>query len=388
MSGLASPRPAGVAEWTVSRRELDRPVLVLSGRWTVATTREAPGEVASRMHEVLGEPEPFGIDCARLDEWDSLLVATLWRLRALRGFDPVELDLPPPLRRLLALTTSPGTDLRMPTVPVIRRSIVAHTGTTTLDAIAGLGGIAMLAGTLLRGLWPRRTPAGSREPGMQGRDLLDIFRRHGPAALPIIGLVNLLVGAILAFIGAAQLRRFGAQIFVTNLVGLALVRELGAVITAIVLCGRTGGAFAARLATMGANEELDALSVLGIDPRRFLVLPMTLALVIAMPLLYLYATAAGLLGGMLVAVNLLDLSASSFATQLVDVVPVSQFGFGLGKSVLFGLLIGLVSCRIGLLAGRSAAAVGDAATRAVVASIVGVIVLDSVCAVCADAVGL
>jgi phospholipid/cholesterol/gamma-HCH transport system permease protein len=383
-----APRDAG---WRVSRAG-DEAVIVLDGDWRERRA-EPPARLAAAFDAAVGNAGTICFDTAALSGWNSLLVATLWRLRARHEAEGaarlVEDGLPPALRRLLALSRQPhnetGNDERRGTASRRRLLGLPQVGDRTLRALAAVGETAELFIALLGSLRPRRRERGA---GMQKRDLLDAFCDTGPLALPIIGLVMLLVGAILAFIGAAQLRRFGAQAFISNLVGLALVRELGAVITAIVLSGRTGGAYAARLATMQSNEEIDALLVLGIDPRRFLVLPMTLALVLAMPLLYLYATAAGLLGGLLVATNLLDLSAETFCEQLVQVVPFGQFLFGGFKSVLFGLLIGLVSCRIGLRAQRSAAAVGTAATRAVVASIVGVIVVDSICAVCADAIGV
>ena len=214
------------------------------------------------------------------------------------------------------------------------------------------------------------------------------MRDAGLAALAIVAIVNGLVGAILAFVGAVQLRRFGAGIYVADLIGIATTREMAAVMTAIVMAGRTGGAYAAQLATMQGNEEIDALKVLGIPIFDFLVLPRLTALVAMMPLLYLYACAIGLLGGFVVGTGMLDLTPAAFLEQTRDAVAGRQFMFGLLKSIAFGALIALAGCHIGLRAGRSAADVGHAATTAVVASIVGVIALDAVFAVCANALGI
>ncbi len=363
-------------------------MLVLLGDWR-GRDGLVPTAQASAIAEAVGETRAIRIDAAVLGNWDSLLVTVLWQLRARLLADGRTLDengLPPAMHRLLALAANqPATPPSRPR----RWNPLAALGRATLSALAAIGAVTELLGSLVDGFWGGLLPRG-RRPGarMQGGDLLDAVQRAGPSALPIVGVVNLLMGAILAFIGAAQLRRFGAQSFVSELVGLSLVRELAAVMTAIVLAGRTGGANAARLATMQGNEEIDALRVLGISERVTLVLPMTLSLVLTMPLLYLYACLIGMVGGGLVAFGLLGISPAAFATALARVVPLSQFAFGAVKSAAFALLIGLVSCHIGLGAGRSAAAVGEAATRAVVAGIVGIIAVDAVFAVLADALGL
>jgi phospholipid/cholesterol/gamma-HCH transport system permease protein len=196
------------------------------------------------------------------------------------------------------------------------------------------------------------------------------------------------VGGILAFVGAVQLRRFGAQIFVADLVGIAMAREMAAMMTAIVMAGRTGGAYAAQIATMQGNEEIDALKALGIPVFDYLVLPRIIALVAMMPLLYLYACAVGLLGGLIVGMAVLDLTPAAYLEETRRAVSRVQFAIGLTKSVAFGALIALAGCHIGLRAGRSAADVGHAATSAVVAGVIGVIALDAVFAVCANALGI
>ncbi len=212
-----------------------------------------------------------------------------------------------------------------------------------------------------------------------------MMREAGASALVIVTIVNALIGGILAFVGAVQLGRFGADIFVADLVGIALVREMAAVMTAIVMAGRTGGAYAAQIATMQGNEEIDALKAFGIPVFDYLVMPRIIALIAMMPLLYLYACAVGLLGGLVVSISVLDLTATAYLEETRRAITGMQFAIGLTKSVAFGALVAFAGCYIGLRAGRSAADVGRAATSAVVAGIIGVIALDALFAVCANA---
>ena len=201
----------------------------------------------------------------------------------------------------------------------------------------------------------------------------------------IVTVVNVLVGGILAFVGAVQLQRFGADIYIANLIGVAMIREMAALMTAIIMSGRTGGAYAAQIATMQGSEEIDALRAIGIPVLDYLILPRVTALTTMMPLLYLYGSAMGILGGFTVAVAMLNLSPAIFMVQMMGAVSGGQVLFGLVKSIAFGLLIALAACHVGLKAGRSASDVGSAATSAVVIGIVGVIMLDAVFAICANA---
>jgi phospholipid/cholesterol/gamma-HCH transport system permease protein len=196
-------------------------------------------------------------------------------------------------------------------------------------------------------------------------DLVLFVQESGVQALGIVTLISFLIGLILAFMGAVQLRQFGAQIFVADLVGLGMTREMGCVMTGIIMAGRTGAAFAAQLGTMQVNEEIDALQTMGIPPMEFLVLPRMLALMLMMPLLCVYADLLGMLAGLLV-----------------------DLGLGLGKSVIFGALVALAGCLRGMQCGRSASAVGAAATSAVVSGIVWIIVADGLCAVLTNRLGL
>jgi phospholipid/cholesterol/gamma-HCH transport system permease protein len=247
---------------------------------------------------------------------------------------------------------------------------------TSADAIEFLGRIPLATTTLV-------TARGRFALG----DFLRVTLQSSAQALPIVLVINLLVGAILAFVGAVQLVKFGAGIYVADLVGIAVAREMAAVMTAVVMAGRTGASFAAELATMQTNEEIDALSVLGLDTVAYLALPRVLALTLVMPLLYLYGCAAGLMGGLLVAAGMMNLAPSAYLDRSVEALNVTQFTLGASKSLFFGFLLAMTACWYGLNAERSAAGVGQATTRAVVAGIVGVIALDAVFAVCANALG-
>jgi phospholipid/cholesterol/gamma-HCH transport system permease protein len=223
---------------------------------------------------------------------------------------------------------------------------------------------------------------------IRGSEMLEVLAESSSRAILIVGIVNFLMGAILAFVGAVQLKPFGAGIYVANLVGIASVRELTPILTAIVLAGRTGASFAAHIATMEGNEEIDALTTLGVSPVEFLVLPRVVALSLLMPLLFVYGCTLALFGGLCIAVPFLDLSAITYTTQTQHAIGAAQFAIGGLKAFVFGGLVALLGCHSGLRADRSAAGVGAATTTAVVSSIVAIIAVDAVFAVCANALGI
>lgn len=215
-----------------------------------------------------------------------------------------------------------------------------------------------------------------------------LIEECGPRALPIVTLISVLVGLILAFVGAAQLSMFGAQIYIANLVGLGMAREMGGMMTGVIMAGRTGAAFAAQLGTMKVNEELDALKTMGISPMDFLVLPRVVALILMMPLLCLYADFMGIIGGMLVGVGMLDLSLTEYYTQTKAALAMRDFNVGLFKSAVFGVLVAIAGCMRGMESGRNSSAVGDAATNAVVTGIVWIVVSDAILTVIYNAFGV
>ncbi|MBV8915630.1 MAG: ABC transporter permease [Acetobacteraceae bacterium] len=373
--------------WELTRQG-ERIELALKGDWIARQSGLRPrADIEVLAARLTSGPAQVTVSSRGLGRWDSALIVFVSELeQTLRRDrrDPLPLDLsglPEPARRLLALAaTSSGPAEGKPP----RKLLLALAGELALRCWRGIGEVAELVGeVVLRG-----AAASRRATYARAGDLVQLLREAGADALGIVAICNGLVGAILAFVGAVQLRRFGAGIYVADLVGIATVREMAAVMTAIVMAGRTGGAYAAHLATMQGNEEIDALQALGIPRTDYLVLPRVFALVGMMPLLYLYACAVGLLGGFLVSVALLDITPAAFFEQTMAAVGGRHFVFGLIKSIAFGALIALAGCRIGLAAGRSAADVGRAATSAVVAGIIGVIALDAVFAVCANALGI
>ncbi|WP_155323085.1 MlaE family ABC transporter permease [Desulfosarcina ovata] len=219
-------------------------------------------------------------------------------------------------------------------------------------------------------------------------DFVLLLRECGADALPIVSMISLLVGLILAFVGAIQLMMFGAQIYVADLVGIAMVRVLGAVMTGIIMTGRTGAAFAAQLGTMQVNEELDALETLGISPIDFLVLPRLLALTLMMPLLCLYADLMGILGGMMVGITMLDISVVEYYEQTKNAIGMTNLWIGLFHGVVFGVLVSLSGCLRGIQCGRSASAVGQATTSAVVTGIVSIVVATALITVLCNIIGI
>ncbi|HVZ36250.1 MAG TPA: ABC transporter permease, partial [Polyangiaceae bacterium] len=210
------------------------------------------------------------------------------------------------------------------------------------------------------------------------RELPPTMERTGADAVPIVLLINFLVGLVMAFQASAQLRRFGANILVADLIGISITRELGPLMTAIVVCGRSGAAFAAELGSMRVNEEIDALRTMGLDPLRFLVLPRLLALLIVVPMLALLADVIGILGGLAVATGHLELSFEAYMHELEKAVRVWDVSSGLIKSVLFAFAIGFIACQQGLATEGGAEGVGRRTTAAVVATLFVLILIDAV----------
>jgi phospholipid/cholesterol/gamma-HCH transport system permease protein len=209
------------------------------------------------------------------------------------------------------------------------------------------------------------------------RDTWLVAQRLGVEGLPIISLVGFLIGVILAFQSAIALRKFGAELLVADLLGISLLRELGALITAILLAGRTGAAFAAEIGTMKVNDELDALNTMGLDPARFLVVPRIVAALAMTPLLTLYAILIGLVGGGLVMLSF-GIPIALFRHELFAFVTLSDFLGGMAKTFVFGLIVAWVGCLRGLQTKSGAAAVGLSATSAVVTAIVLIVVADGI----------
>lgn len=236
----------------------------------------------------------------------------------------------------------------------------------TRDLVAFLGALVLALARLALTPWKLRWNA-----------IFAHLEQTGLNALPIVGLINLLVGVVLAFQGADQLARFGAQTFTINMLGISVLREMAVLLTAIVVAGRSGSAFTAQIGTMQVNEEVDALRTIGLDPMDVLVVPRVLALVISLPLLTFFADMMGLLGGGLMCVVLLDISFQQYLGLLNQAITVNHFWVGMAKAPFFAVLIALVGCFEGLRVSGSAESVGRLTTRSVVEAIFLVIIVDA-----------
>ncbi len=345
----------------------------LRGHWTLA---DAPSlaQVASEIES--GAPiSRVVVDSAGLLAWDSSLMSFLFALADLasrRGLELETAGLPNGAQKLLRLSRAvpAHTESRAPeddafTARVGRITLTAWG--TAGDALEFLGETALALGRTLGG----RARFGRAE-------LVKAMEQAGPGALGIVSLISFLVGAVLAFVGAVQLQQFGATAYVANLVAIGITRELGALMTGIVMAGRTGAAFAAVLGTMTLNEEVDALQTMGLRASEFLVLPRVIGTALMMPALVLYADLLGILGGAFVGVVPLDVGAFQYFRQTQSALELRHFVVGLAKSVAFGAVVALTGCYYGIRCGRNAAAVGRATTSAVVVGIVLLVVVDSI----------
>jgi phospholipid/cholesterol/gamma-HCH transport system permease protein len=361
------------------RTEGDLLVVTPEGRWRITESR--PGWDAVRAGRT---PARVALSVDAVEKWDSSLLLFLFEVQQWCRVEGAYCDvdaLPEKLRDMLAqLSRSHETS-----VPFDRSETFFETvGHATFEVwhkgreIAHFVGECTLSAVKLAKL-PHK---------FRWRDCLQEMQQCGAMALPIVSLISFLVGLTLAYTGALVLRQYGGDIYVADLVGISMVREMGALMTAIVLAGRTGAAFAAHLGNMKANEEIDALSTLGISPVDFLVAPRLLALGLMMPLLALYASCVGIVGGMVVSKLVLDISPTAFWVEMLTIVDLSDVLSGLIKACTFGVIVGLSGCLRGLQAERSAAGVGRAATSAVVTAILFIIVADALYAVAFDILGI
>jgi phospholipid/cholesterol/gamma-HCH transport system permease protein len=333
------------------------------------------------VHELESARQVRGIsfDARELTSWDSSVLTFLVEVSELCRQRRIAMDregLPLGVKKLLTLAEA------VPERKGARReaaeaSLLERVGTRTIGVADSLTEMLAFLGEM--------TSTFVRLFGMKARyrvsDLFLLIQQCGAQALPIVTLISFLVGVILAFVGAVQLKQFGAQIYVADLVGIAIMREMGAMMTGIIMAGRTGAAFAAQLGTMKVTQEVDALTTAGFSPLEFLVLPRVVALVLMMPLLCLYADFVGVIGGAVIGVGMLDLSWTTYFNETANAISLTDIFGGVFKSSVYGVLIGLSGCLRGLQCGNSSSAVGDAATSAVVTGIVAIVVACGIFAV-------
>jgi phospholipid/cholesterol/gamma-HCH transport system permease protein len=343
------------AALTVDRSRPDKLVLIFTGRLDAAGT----AALWQRALDLLERENPkrLLVETSGVDYCDGtgigLLVEIERRMRLQAG--KLELSgLRPEFRRLLD-QFDPGNFAEVPSERPRPASLPAAPGELSV--------------ALLRAL---------RRPGsVRWRDVWLIMEKAGVDALPIVALISFLVGLIMAFQAAVPMRQFGTEIYVANLIGLAVLRELGVLMTAIILAGRSGSAFAAELGTMKINEEIDALATMGLDPVPFLVVPRVLAALFVTPLLTLFADLIGIVGGSIVLLSM-GYPMVTYIRQVESAVSLTDFGSGLSKSFVFGLIVAAIGCLHGLRAEAGPSAVGDAATRAVVSGIILIVISDGV----------
>ncbi|MBU0664698.1 MAG: ABC transporter permease [Proteobacteria bacterium] len=321
-----------------------------------------------------------------LQAWDSRFLIILDDIKAYASLNNILFiteGLPSGVERLLALASA--SPEKVPFKPDDRsQSFLETVGDKTSHLIKDCSEFLFFTGTIT--LSYLRLFSGKAQ--FLKSDFLGFLEECGPAALPIVSLISVLVGVILAFVGAVQLQLFGAEIYIANLVGLGMTREMGAMMAAIIMAGRTGAAFAAQLGTMQVNEEIDALQTMGIAPVDFLVLPRMSALLLMMPLLALWADLLGIGGGFLIAWFTLDISMTEYYNQTIASVTLKHFGVGLFKAIIFGYLVAFSGCLRGMQCGRSASAVGAAATSAVVTAIVLIVISDAVMTIIFNILGI
>lgn len=366
-------------------RTADALVLGISGDWRLADPLPSYAAIESEI-EGKHAPERIAFDTGKLGSWDSALLTFLVDVGAICLRWHIEMKregLPQGVQHLLDLASA------VPEAKGVRRegarlSFLAGLGDKAASAWRSFLDTVTFVGEVAAGLARMVTGKARFRPS----DLWLTIQESGSQALPIVSLISLLVGLILAFVGSIQLKVFGAQIYVADLVGIAMVRAMGAIMAGIIMAGRTGASFAAQIGTMQVNEEIDALKTAGISPIDFLVIPRVVALALMMPLLTLYADLMGIVGGLIVGVVGLNLNVMQYYTETTHGVNLANVGIGIFSGFVFGILIAVAGCLRGMQCGRSASAVGDATRSAVVTGIVSIIVATAIITVVCDVLGI
>ena len=349
--------------------------ITLSGNWLLGEDLPGPDPVMDRLRQT---PKPTAVtfDAGALGEWDTGLVTTLIAIHRSAEANGVEVDesgLPEGARQLveLAFAVKEREGARRGEV---EKGFLEQVGEAAIETVNSGKELLTFTGELMAsfGRFLRGKATYLRS------DVTQYIQEAGAEAFPIVSLISFLIGMIFAFVGVMQLEMFGAGIYTANLVAVAMVREMSAIMTGIIMAGRTGASYAAQIGTMKVNEEVDALTTLGIDPIDYLVTPRIIALIVMMPLLTMYASLMGILGGTVVGLAMLDVSLVQYVAQTIDSVGMNSLMGGLFKSVVYGSLIALAGCQQGIVCGNSAMAVGQSTTKAVVMGIVLIVVSASI----------
>jgi phospholipid/cholesterol/gamma-HCH transport system permease protein len=349
-------------------------LIKLSGDWRISAGLVAVSEVTSQL---ISHPDIIQINFSVSKElkWDSGLISFLLKLARECGQKNITVageGLPQEAQKLLALALKVREKnilIQKVPEPFLDRwgERVLQIDENLRSGLDFLGDIAVSFGRLITGKLYFRWD-----------DFISIVQRCGIDALLLVSLISLLVGMILAFVGSIQLKMFGAQIFISDIVGIAMVRVLSAVMTGIIMAGRIGASFAAELGMMQTNEEIDAFKTLGISPVEFLVVPRILALVIMMPILTIYADLMGVLGGYVISVGLLHLNGVEYLSRTQEAVKLGYVWVGLLHSFVFGVIVAVSGCWHGIKCERSAYGVGTATTSAVVTGITGIVIATAI----------
>ena len=350
--------------------------IILRGDWLLSGPATPDGKAFLQLVDRAPETRSIAFDAGELGQWDATLLIGLAALLKHARERELEIDaggLPDGARRLLQLAGAVEEREGARRVKA-RHGLAKRVGLSTFKAVESGGELVRFLGELTYSMLRLLRGRAVFDP----RDLLLFIHQTGASALPIVSLIAFLVGVIFAFVGIKQLEQFGAGIFVADLVAVAMVREMAAIMTGIILAGRSGAAFAAQLGTMKVNEEIDALRTLGISAMDYLVLPRAVALILMMPLLAAYAALMGIIGGALVSLAMMDLSLVQYIEQTRNAVDVNSVLGGLLKAMVFGIVIAISGCQRGMACGGSAMAVGQATTSAVVMAVLLIVVTASI----------
>ena len=360
-------------------------MLLLSGNWLFKMTRPAFSEV-KEFYETSGQSiESVCLDGAHLGEWDTALLIFARLCREFATGNNLKFEFksfPEGVEKLVDLSLAVPEAEEVPAS--LRASWSEHIGRRTILMYAGVARYFDFIGRFCADVLAFITGRAQ----LRKRDFLELLQATGPHALGIVSLLSFLMGLIVAFVGVIQLQQFGADVYVADLVGVAMTRELGAVMVGVIMAGRTGAADAAQIGSMRVNEEVNALVCFGISPMQFLVLPRIFALILMMPLLCACADLISILGGMAVAIGISDVTSMQYINQIKEAVSLSDLLSGIFKSVVFGVIVGVAGCYRGLNSGKDASAVGYAATSAVVTAITWIVIADAIFAVSFQILGI